>query len=979
MVHRQNKTSFRVVSAFAEQALYHQLYVCAFGGQSTVTSKQPHQVHHSFSDARSRGKSAVSQLPIVPAGVVVRHALAGLAMSMLSQLALATPAPPDRRASDRAAGVMSFDDIDGYQPPSLRILWLENTLDCRTWSYYCDIHDAMAKYHKLCTPIRSLSCLDGFDPNLVVVGPRYTANLAQADETLGFDRLKYAHLPLVVMQNKMYEATTRELVGTPTLKLKWVQDTGAIAAFTWLTQHQQFTRQSGVPHHWMPFGVDHQLYGRYAGQVGPLVQPYDIGFTGASSKKYPLRQAILATLRGMSNISSYLGTWAQTALNVKHNDSWKAPTRDGYVRQLSKAKMWVSTLGPSNIVGTRYFEVLGSGTTMLLCNRPPAGEWVYDGLFEDGKHVVMFDSVADMRDKVNYYLLHEEERQRIVRDAHALVLSRHTWDARARFVSKVALAAMARHAAGTAFYRAPPGAAALTQDARYEGCYPRLPEFGDLRVRRPLRRFTVPSCLKACGKAPLFALHCGGFCTGNGHRLGQCLCGRREIAEKGKRKQLPDRDCATTCSLHDSRPCGGYHGIAVYRPSQPSANRTEVDAPLMRVGRRGKGRKAKGRGTVNQKVRPLRVLRGIPQRPLRDGSRSSGGEGTPPRGECLKSEDGCLNEKILRIVPKDCGAGFFALVLYALNQLIWADENGYIAHVLFGPTCPDGRPNRYFDKTRGPNMWTYYFRPVWENVRNDRPKDLQLSNKELFNLHHMSTSSIQTYPHGVHRHLKVPKWRYDEAWHYEMRIKAHRVMAKYVRIRQKVLEVAQDFYQRQIVARGARPLLGLHIRGTDKIRNVGGRIVPPEEYLPVATAFLRRHPDALIYVATDSPSFLQQMRAEHGQRLVVYEALRSDRNAFADSSLADNYKKGEDALVESLLLSCTNFLVKPASALSEFALYFNPALHNHTIEMQYDVGRPSEADVLAAHFASARDGLRGTARCPHVFPSVAGVAPWEPR
>ena len=88
------------------------------------------------------------------------------------------------------------------------------------------------------------------------------------------------------------------------------------------------------------------------------------------------------------------------------------------------------------------------------------------------------------------------------------------------------------------------------------------------------------------------------------------------------------------------------------------------------------------------------------------GPRSSGGEGTPPRGEGLKSEDGCLNEKILRIVPKDCGAGFFALVLYALNQLIWADENGYIAHVLFGPTCPDGRPNRYFDKTRGPNMWT---------------------------------------------------------------------------------------------------------------------------------------------------------------------------------------------------------------------------------------------------------------------------------
>ena len=43
----------------------------------------------------------------------------------------------------------------------------------------------------------------------------------------------------------------------------------------------------------------------------------------------------------------------------------------------------------------------------------------------------------------------------------------------------------------------------------------------------------------------------------------------------------------------------------------------------------------------------------------------------------------------------------------------------------------------------------------------------------------------------------------------------------------------------------------------------------------------------------------------------MYDALRSERNAFADSSLTDNYRKGEDALVEALILSCANFLVKP--------------------------------------------------------------------
>ena len=889
--------------------------------------------------------------------------VAALVAMLLSALVTASsPAPADRHASDHASGAMSFDETADYQPARMRVLWLENTLDCRTWSYYCDIRDAMKKYHTLCTPFRAMTCLESFDPELVVVGPRYTANLAHADETLGFDLLKYAHLPIVVMQNKMYEATTREMVGTPKLKLSWVQATGAIAAFTWLTEHREFTRLSGVPHHWMPFGVDQQLYGRFAGEMSPsVVQPFDAGFTGASSKKYPLRQAILDTLKSMSNISAYTGTWAQTSLNVKNNNSWKAPDRDGYVLSLSRAKMWVSTLGPNNIVGTRYFEVLASGTTMLLCNRPPAGEWVYDGLFEDGVHVVMFDGIADLRDKIRYYQHHEEERQTIVRAALARVLSRHTWDARARFLSKVAAAAMRSHKAGTPYYRAPPDAASLMQDARYEGCYRQTSEFAELQVRRPLRRFTVSTCLKACGKAPLFALHCGGFCTGNGHRLGQCLCGRSEIGPE--RKKFGDRDCATTCSLHDSRPCGGPTGIAVFRPSQPSANRTEADMPIVpvRKGRRGKSRKGTAGQVSGQKNLPRE--RGLGSRAL--GSRAerilrrAGGEAAIPNKLVAK-------DRMLRIVPKDCGAGFFALVLYALNQLIWADENNYLAHVDFGPTCPDGRPNRYFDREHGPNMWTYFFRPVWENV-GAGPKDLQLSNKELFNMHHMSTSSIQTYPHGVHRHLKIPKWRYDEAWHFQMRTKAYRILTKYVRIQPKVLAVAQTFYQRQVVARGARPLLGLHIRGTDKIRNVGGRIVPPMEYLPLVTAFLQQRPDALIYLATDSPAFLQEMQKVHGDRLVVYEALRSNRNAFADTSLSDNYKKGEDALVEALLLSCANFLIKPASALSEFAAYFNPALHNHTIEMQYAVGHPEPAEVFAAHFASPRDGLRGPARCPGVF------------
>ena len=92
-----------------------------------------------------------------------------------------------RRALDAAAGLLSFDEL-AYTPPRLHVLWLENSLDCRTWcalrpppaaaavracallltrgtardrrSYYCDIREAMGRIHKLCTPRGGLTCVE---------------------------------------------------------------------------------------------------------------------------------------------------------------------------------------------------------------------------------------------------------------------------------------------------------------------------------------------------------------------------------------------------------------------------------------------------------------------------------------------------------------------------------------------------------------------------------------------------------------------------------------------------------------------------------------------------------------------------------------------------------------------------------------------------------------------------------------------------
>lgn len=393
------------------------------------------------------------------------------------------------------------------------------------------------------------------------------ANVAHPDETIGFDRSRFANLPLAIVQNKMYAASTREIVGDASAKLRWARAAGAVVGFTWLpTQHVEFSTLSGIPHHRLPFGVDIALYGRHAEERkagGINSYEYVIGFTGASSIKYPLRQSIIRLIRSL-RVKAYLGTWQQTALKTTHNNSWKALDREGYVRKISLTKMWVSTTGPSNIVGTRYFEVLASGTTMLLCNKAPSG--VYDGLFEDGVHAVVFDGMDDLRSKILYYSNNETARRAIVDAAFALTKRIHSWDTRAQFITKAIEAAVQRHDPKLPYYSRP--ADALRPPEPYLGCLDgrrSASAFAEIAARRPLRRYTVESCANACRRRSThFALQCGGFCSGNGHRLGRCFCAKVPFLGTTSYRQRPDPECATTCSLHDARPCGGWDAIAVY-------------------------------------------------------------------------------------------------------------------------------------------------------------------------------------------------------------------------------------------------------------------------------------------------------------------------------------------------------------------------------------------------------------------------------
>lgn len=486
-------------------------------------------------------------------------------------------------------------------PPHLQVLWIDNIVDCRLWSYYCEIRKALARLHTMCQPHATRTCIGEvlpgtqkpFSPDVAIIGPRYSINVQTPNDPIGFNREQHARLPLLVIQNKMYQPEGwREIVGNVSAKLQWVRAAGAAAAFTWLSSHRAFTERSGITHHWLPFAANPRIFGALNGSFGLEHQPYDVGFTGASgADKYPLRHALLAGIQSMSHVKGFFGTWEQTTLNRNDNRSWKAGNSVTYAAQIASARIWLSTVGPSDIVGTRYFEVLLSGTTLLMCNRA-SNKDLYAGLWEDGVHVVTFGSVQELKQKVSYFLQHEDERRQIVRAAHALANSVHTWDARARFITHIAEHAIRESAIrSTPWYQLPAsvprsrrGPTAAGNSTRYIGCFQMhdlkqessapasyvLTEPPRSRNGRKLRRYTVELCERACAASTHFVIQGGGFATGNGHMHGRCKCARPPPGAGSlyEARRWPSTNCATTCSLHDSRPCGGARAVALYRSAK---------------------------------------------------------------------------------------------------------------------------------------------------------------------------------------------------------------------------------------------------------------------------------------------------------------------------------------------------------------------------------------------------------------------------
>ena len=321
--------------------------------------------------------------------------------------------------------------------------------------------------------------------------------------------------------------------------------------------------------------------------------------------------------------------------------------------------------------------------------------------------------------------------------------------------------------------------------------------------------------------------------------------------------------------------------------------------------------------------------------------------------------------KILRVraFVKD---GFYVRVHFVLTQGIWAAMRGipFFVHLNAGASCSKisstckaetrhshnecMRTFKTCDAYSDGNGWEEYFEPI-----NGISTDQIYRTVDPGRIVELDCQAAWYFNQGVlGGHTDVGIYAQDWKVAHAFRQRNAALVAAWVRVRADIRAQA-DAEWRRVVPRGAGPVIGVHLRGTDKF------VMPkvsPARYYALIDAFMERHggsgaagaPGPLIYLATDDATYQAAVVRRYGAHRVAQlfdgrvsratgkQAIWKTRGSADDASA---HSRGLEVLLDTLLLARCDFLLKPASSVSEFALYFNPRLVNHSFDFELE-GQP---------------------------------------
>ena len=256
------------------------------------------------------------------------------------------------------------------------------------------------------------------------------------------------------------------------------------------------------------------------------------------------------------------------------------------------------------------------------------------------------------------------------------------------------------------------------------------------------------------------------------------------------------------------------------------------------------------------------------------------------------------------------GRGMFSIVNDLVDHLYVADKTGYKVKAYWEKSPYKTNPEE--------DAFSYYFEPFVEFAEDDKV----VGEKKSFA---SRRGNLITPRKGG---LAQPQQRSE----------VNKIIDKYISLKPNVSQKIHQFAS----ANFGEYVIGLHIRGKGRMDGGAKRLrqrgelvdgVPYNLYFDKLDEHTSKVGKCKIFLCSDSQVVIEYCKNAYGDRIITYDATRSDGGEMHRSRKYrdQKYKLGEDVVAEAYLLSMCNYLIHGSSNVTNYVLCKNSELENFYI------------------------------------------------
>jgi hypothetical protein len=249
---------------------------------------------------------------------------------------------------------------------------------------------------------------------------------------------------------------------------------------------------------------------------------------------------------------------------------------------------------------------------------------------------------------------------------------------------------------------------------------------------------------------------------------------------------------------------------------------------------------------------------------------------------------------------KGCHKGFFAICNDTARQISQCISKNKEWFIEWGNETP------YYDANIGSNVWEYYFKQVYP------PKTI--------------TEIV-----GDYTELKLLK---DNSFRNTMNY----IYSNFFKLNDRM----QCILEPHLTLFENKKILGVHVRRTDKF--LLGMFGTTDRSAPVDLMHFKYEIDKIInnfdyiFLATDCTETCKFFKKEYGKKVIYnIDAFRGSDTLSVHNNYKEisGYKKGQDVLIDMILLSKCKYLLRSSSNVSITSLYVNKDLEYLNLNAKY--------------------------------------------